>query len=374
MGNGGRAKNRQMLTITEAPKEPIQARQTFAIAGTASPEDAGKTLTLTIDNRFTTSAGVVNPDGAWRFEFAFQQPGNRLLKLSLEDQSVELTIQVVPPPVPLSFVRTPKVVETQEIVVLFGRTSGYADGSELVLLADKKYELARPRVKDGQWEAPVLFNQTGKRLIEIIGSGQDRAQFELSVQRQTIRVWSRSIWTLDITPAEVEDLEPQRITFHHTEYPNLPINASQSAEVERLRQIRRFHVDPPPAGRGWSDIGYHFVIMPSGRVYEARSQLKRGAHDKVNDGLGIAFDGNYTSQTITQAQFQSAVALCAKLFRRYGLGDPVTPVPTPTADFGIKNLPLICGHRDRVQTTCPGSAAGRTIRLEEIRRAVKSRL
>ncbi|HAX74504.1 MAG TPA: N-acetylmuramoyl-L-alanine amidase [Cyanobacteria bacterium UBA11372] len=374
MGNRGRANNRQMLKITEAPKEPIQTKQTFAIAGTASPEDAGKTLTLTIDNRFTTSAGFVNPDGSWRFEFAFQQAGNRLLKLSLDDESVELTIEVVPPPVPLSFVRTPKVVETQETVILFGQTFGYADGSELVLLADKKYELARPRVKDGKWQAPVLFNQTGKRLIEIIGSGQDRAEFELSVQRQTIQIWSRSTWINNTTPAEVEELEPQRITFHHTEYPTLPNNASQSAEVERLRQIQQLHVQQPPAGRGWSDIGYHFVIMPSGRVYEARSQLKRGAHDRVNDGLGIAFDGNYTSKTISQAQFQSGVALCAKLFRRYGIGDPVTPVPTPTADFGVKNLPLICSHRDRVQTTCPGSAAGRTIRLEEIRRAVKSRL
>lgn len=363
-----------MLKITAAPKEPIQTNQRFAIAGTADPEDAGKTLTLTIDNRFTTSAGVVNSDGTWRFDFAFQQAGDRLLKLSVDNESVELTIAVVPPPIPLSFIRTPKVIETQEIVILFGKTSGYVDGAELILLADKKYELARPRVKDGQWESPVLFNQTGNRLIEIIGAGQDRAQFQLSVQRQTIRVWSRSTWINNITPAEVLDLDPQRITFHHTEYPNLPSNASQTAEIERLRQIRRFHVDPPPAGRGWSDIGYHFVIMPSGRVYEARSPLKRGAHDKVNDGLGIAFDGNYTSQTINQAQFQSAVALCAKLFRRYGLGDPVTPVPTPTADFGVKNLPLICGHRDRVATTCPGAAAGRTIRLEEIRRTVKSRL
>lgn len=363
-----------MLTITQAPKEPIQVKQKFTIAGTASSEDAGKTLTVTIDNRFTTTAGFVKSDGSWRFDFTFQQTGNRLLKVSLDDESTQLTIQVVPPPVPLSFVRTPKVVETQETVILFGKTSGYADGSELVLIADKKYELARPRVKDGKWQAPVLFNQTGKRLIEIIGSGQDRAQFELLVQKQTIQILPRSTWINNVTPPEVQDLEPQRITFHHTEYPNLPSNASQSAEAERLRKIRQFHVDPPPAGRGWSDIGYHFIIMPSGRVYEARSPLKRGAHDKVNDGLGIAFDGNYTSQTITQIQFQSAVALCAKLFRRYGFGDPVTPVPTPTADFGVKNLPLICGHRDRVATTCPGSAAGKTIRLEEIRRAVKEKI
>lgn len=363
-----------MLTITEAPKAPIQARQMFTLAGTAAPELTGKNLTLTIDNRFTTVGGVVSPDGTWRFDFAFQQIGNRLVKLSIDDQSVELTIQVVLPPVRLCFVRTPKVVETQEHIILFGQTEGYANDTELVILADKNYELARPRVKDGKWQVPVLFNQAGKRIIEVIGTDTDRAQFELSVQKQTIKVWSRSTWINNITPAEVEELEPQRITFHHTEYPTLPTNASQSVEVARLRQIEQLHVQPPPAGRGWSDIGYHFVIMPSGRIYEARSPLKKGAHDKVNDGIGIAFDGNYTSKTINQTQFNAAVALCAKLFRRYGLGDPVTPVPTPTADFGVKNLPLICGHRDRVQTSCPGAAAGKTIRLEEIRRAVKSKL
>jgi len=31
------------------------------------------------------------------------------------------------------------------------------------------------------------------------------------------------------------------------------------------REIRKWHTDPVPNGRGWSDIGYHFVIL-NGRV------------------------------------------------------------------------------------------------------------
>lgn len=31
-------------------------------------------------------------------------------------------------------------------------------------------------------------------------------------------------------------------------------------------EIRRWHTDPPPKGRGWSDIGYHFVIRRSGEL------------------------------------------------------------------------------------------------------------
>ena len=137
-----------------------------------------------------------------------------------------------------------------------------------------------------------------------------------------------------------------------------------------MRSIYRSHVQ----GNGWSDIGYHFIIMPSGRIYEARSERKRGAHDVINDGLGVAFDGVYSDKTISAQQFQSAVALCTVLCRRYGFKDPVTPVPTPTAEFGTRNLPLICGHRDRVSTECPGSPGGRTVRLEDIRQTVKKQL
>jgi N-acetylmuramoyl-L-alanine amidase len=363
-----------MITITEAPKEPIQVKQTFAVAGTSSPEYAGKTIAITVDNQFKTEGTVVNNDGSWLFGFVFQQPGNRRLTISIGDESVDLTIQVLPPPVRLSFTKAPKIIETQDIFILGGQAEVYKDEDELILLADQKFELARPRVKNGKWQTPVILNQPGKRLIEIIGLDQDRAQIELPVQRQTIGILPRSMWTNEPIPPEVEDLEPQRITIHHTEYPTLATNASQLVEAERLRQIRRFHVEKPPAGRGWSDIGYHFLIMPSGRVYEGRPQNKRGAHDRVNDGLGIAFDGQFSSRTITSAQFQSAVVLCAKLFRRYGFGNPITPVPTLTADFGIKNLPLICAHQDRVATSCPGTPGGKTVRLEEIRQAVRRRI
>ncbi len=41
--------------------------------------------------------------------------------------------------------------------------------------------------------------------------------------------------------------------------------------------IRRWHTDPPPRGNGWSDIGYHFVVLNGCR--------KAGAFDPNLDGL-----------------------------------------------------------------------------------------
>ncbi|MBD1924315.1 N-acetylmuramoyl-L-alanine amidase [Microcoleus sp. FACHB-831] len=275
-------------------------------------------------------------------------------------------------PARVGFKDIPLNLQTQNIFTLGGQADGYDDGDELILIVDKKYQIARPQVKGEKWQAPVLFNQAGKRLVEIKGSEQDRAQTVLDIKAGNLDfpLLPRSVWTDEPTPSQVVALTPKRITIHHTEIKNLSSSAFQSQEIQRLRDIRDFHI----RNNKWDDIGYHFVIMPSGRVYEARSEGKRGAHDFVNDGLGIAFDGSFSTRKITDAQFKSAVALCTMLCERYGIDDPVTPVPTPTHDFGTKDLPRICCHRDRVQTSCPGSQGGTTVRLAEIRQAVKARL
>lgn len=377
-----------MIKVTQAPQGPVQVRQRFSIVGVASPNYANTNLTLTVDNQYRTAGPVVAADGTWKIDFLFQQPGSRRLRISVGNEGVDLTIQVgssppaptpkptptptpppTPPPTPqpprpsrLRFTQIPQRIQTEENVILGGEADSYSDGDQLVLRADQKYELGRPKVQGGKWQAPVLFHQAGRRLIEIIGSEQDRAQVTIEVQAtNTLKIIPRSAWTNQATSTDLANLQPKRITLHHTFISPTPsVNASPSLEVERMRSIYRSHVQ----GNGWSDIGYHFIIMPSGRIYEARSERKRGAHDVINDGLGVAFDGVYSDKTISAQQFQSAVALCTVLCRRYGFKDPVTPVPTPTAEFGTRNLPLICGHRDRVSTECPGSPGGRTVRLE----------
>ncbi len=42
--------------------------------------------------------------------------------------------------------------------------------------------------------------------------------------------------------------------------------------------IRRWHTDPPPKGNGWSDIGYHFVILNGQRSLKT-------PYDPFVDGL-----------------------------------------------------------------------------------------
>lgn len=43
--------------------------------------------------------------------------------------------------------------------------------------------------------------------------------------------------------------------------------ASQNVDVD---VIRKWHTDPAPEGRGWKDIGYHFVIKRDGTIQPGR--------------------------------------------------------------------------------------------------------
>ncbi|MFC3816550.1 N-acetylmuramoyl-L-alanine amidase [Lysobacter sp. GCM10012299] len=107
--------------------------------------------------------------------------------------------------------------------------------------------------------------------------------------------------------------------------------------------IRRWHTDPEPKGRGFADIGYHFVILLSGEVELGRPVEQAGAHArKYNDhSIGICLVGGLDqvyrpANTFTAAQFAALEALLLKLRRDY----PQTE---------------ILGHRDlpKVAKDCP---------------------
>ena len=360
------------LKFTQVPTNMF-INQSATIKGTASYPN-GTTLILRADRQFELNRPVVQ-NGLWQANIRFNQTGNRLIEITnlSGTAKAETFIQVNNLP-RLRFTNIPATVQASQFFNVSGVADRFANGTQLILRADRQYELARPMVQNGLWSSMIKLNQTGTRIIEILTiNNSDKNETTIQVTSPPIlQIQPRNIWTNSSTPNTINDMvNPKRITLHHTYLANSPgINATIATEADRMRQIYNGHVN----GNGWDDIGYHFIIMPSGRVFEARKENKKGAHDVINDGIGIAFDGMFTNQNISQQQFNSAVALCTMLCRKYGFLDPVTPVPTPTADFGNRNLPLICLHRDRVATECPGSPGGVTIRADEIRRAVKANL
>ncbi len=269
----------------------------------------------------------------------------------------------------------PTNAKTSEPFVLKGTTTDLDNGDELLILVDKKFEVARARVQDGQWEITLIFNRGGDRLVEVIASEQDRSEITLTLESGEIEIISRSRWGAKPPKNSLADLRnPKRITIHHTALQTLSPTASTEAEERKMRNIQEGEMTN--RGQEFDDIGYHYVIMPSGRIYEGRPNSKRGAHDKLNDGFGVVFDGSFQldGSNITDAQFDSAVALCTMLCRKMKITDPTTLVSTPIKKqekSSPQNLSLICGHRDRNDTLCPGIEEDR---LEDLCQKVKERL
>ncbi len=267
----------------------------------------------------------------------------------------------------------PNSVKTGEPFKIKGKADNFDDGEELLILVDQRFNVARPIIENNQWSANLVFNQSGQRKIEIIASDQERIETTIDVISGDVEIIPRSDWNAKVPRRGLANLNPKRITVHHTVFPTLSPSASESQEQARMRAIQDSHF-----GREFSDIGYHFIIMPSGRIYEGRSDRKRGAHDTINDGFGISFDGSFhlAGSGITDEQFDSAVALCIQLCKRIGITDPTTLVSTPTYFGGNprKNLPRILGHGNRGPTSCPGDKEGKAVRLEKIRQAVKRAL
>lgn len=105
-----------------------------------------------------------------------------------------------------------------------------------------------------------------------------------------------------------------------------------------LQDIRNFHIQK----RGWSDIGYHFVIFADGRVEKGRPVQLSGAHCKGHNShsIGIAYIGGILkdgtpADTRTFKQKQAII----KLIKQLKLAYP--------------SITRVSGHRDYANKACP---------------------
>ncbi|MBF0285525.1 MAG: N-acetylmuramoyl-L-alanine amidase [Magnetococcales bacterium] len=73
----------------------------------------------------------------------------------------------------------------------------------------------------------------------------------------------------------------------------LHCSATTDGRPHTASDIRRWHTDSPPSGRGWRDIGYHFVIRTDGTIEPGRPVATPGAHAQGHNAhsLGICLVG-----------------------------------------------------------------------------------
>ena len=60
-----------------------------------------------------------------------------------------------------------------------------------------------------------------------------------------------------------------------------------------VKEITRWHTDPKPNGRGWSDCGYHAIIHRDGSVGYGRPVERSGAHCRGRNkaSIGVSLVG-----------------------------------------------------------------------------------
>ena len=143
---------------------------------------------------------------------------------------------------------------------------------------------------------------------------------------------TRSEWgALEARP--YREQTPARFTIHHSA-------VHFTKERDAATHIKNIQTWGMGDARNWTDIPYHFIIDPNGKIFEGRNLLVEGESNTDYDTSGhvqINLLGNFEEQEPTAEQLRAAVALMAWLSRQHG-------IPTDT----IKT------HRDFASTLCPG--------------------
>ena len=122
----------------------------------------------------------------------------------------------------------------------------------------------------------------------------------------------------------------RRIIIHHT--------ASTDSDGTEIDSIREWH----KSGRGWSDVGYHWIIERIDGEYRAvmaRPMYRGGSHTVGHnqEAIGIAFVGDFMTVPPEPGMLDVTADLIAGLWQLAGAELPVS------------------SHQDWAVTDCPGA-------------------
>ena len=145
--------------------------------------------------------------------------------------------------------------------------------------------------------------------------------------------------------------DPKRAYSYHPYFDKLTLHHAACCSADDIEEgknqvywIQDFHQN----GRGWNDIGYHFLIDRAGNIYQGRPETVIGAHvgGENTGNIGVCLLGCYhppetsysCTQEITSESREAVVRLFSWISDTYG-----------------QNPSLLLGHRDYFGTTsCPG--------------------
>jgi hypothetical protein len=165
------------------------------------------------------------------------------------------------------------------------------------------------------------------------------------------RIFSRAQWGADERMRERSALHYGEVHggfVHHT----VNANGYTAAQVPAIiRGIYAYHTQ----SRGWSDIGYNFLVDRFGRIWEGRyggvTRPVVGAHTLGynDDAFAMSAIGNYDIAQPSSAMVDAFGRLFAWKLSLHGVF-----ASSRRQWITRRYLPAIDGHRDVGQTACPG--------------------
>jgi hypothetical protein len=223
------------------------------------------------------------------------------------------------------------------------KSVGLADGCQIVVNSDGTRSAVGEKVSTDLTDEQLKTLQTA---------------FEKDMKQSGLPVVLRPEWgasDLPLAQPVQANSAPKYVVIHHT----ADAGSGQSGTgKDAMKSIENLHVQT----NKWSDVGYHFVIAPDGKIYQGRygGPGVRGAHfHGANDGnIGISVMGNFEQEQVSSAAKKSLGDLLKYLKTKHSISYSGTTTLT-SANVTVKNL---AKHSDinksaldpQFSTACPG--------------------
>jgi len=204
---------------------------------------------------------------------------------------------------------------------------------------------------DGGHGTDSVYLERSAPAFGVTDGATDRARLAAAVFTPRPVIYSRRQWGADESIRGKSSLHYGDVHagfVHHTVNAN---GYSRSEVPGILRSIYAYHVQ----SRGWSDIGYNYLIDRFGRVWEGRfggvDRPVVGAHTLGynDDSFAASAIGNFQVVRPRPAMIQAYAALYAWKLSLHGVNAASTRQRVTGTWFRAIN-----GHRDAAATLCPG--------------------
>ena len=171
-------------------------------------------------------------------------------------------------------------------------------------------------------------------------------------------IYSRAQWGAD------ERLrDPSSLRYHevHAGFVHHTVNANSYTRDQvpgMIRSIYAYHTQ----SKGWSDIGYNFLVDRFGRIWEGRyggvARPVVGAHTLGYNDYAFAMSaiGNFETAQPSSAMLESYGRLMGWKLSLHGVAAASTRQQVGSGTFQAIN-----GHRDAGSTACPGANLYRSL-------------